>query len=127
MVTLATGPYWGSLALTLAQAGYRVCVANPAQVHYFAKAQLKRVKSDNLDALTLAEFGQSKALRLRGWTPPPQFYHELRQRIAPREGLLKLQNQLQNQLDALSVNPVVIESVRLQLEDLLRILMVQIK
>ena len=46
----ATGPYWVALAVTLAQAGYGVSITNPAQVHYFAKAQLKRAKSDELAA-----------------------------------------------------------------------------
>lgn len=40
VVTLATGPYWVALALPLAQAGYQVCVANPAQVHYCARLSL---------------------------------------------------------------------------------------
>ena len=123
----ATGPYWVALAVTLAQAGYRVSVVNPSQVHYFAKAQLKRAKSDVLDAQTLAEFGQTRAMRLRLWSPPPIFYHELRQRISQRENLLKLQNQVENQLHALTVNPVVIESVRTQLEELRHTIVLQIE
>jgi transposase len=126
IVMEATGPYWVALAVTLAQAGYRVSVANPSQVHYFAKAQLKRAKSDELDALTLAEFGQSRAMRLRLWSPPPSFYHELCQRISQRESLLKLQNQVENQLHALTVGPVVIESVRTQLEELRHTILLQI-
>jgi transposase len=126
IVTLATGPYWVALAVTLAQAGYGISIANPAQVHYFAKAQLKRAKSDELDAVTLAEFGQTRAMRLRLWNPPPQFYHELRQRISQRESLLGLQNQVENQLHALTVGPVVIESVRIQLEELRHTILLQI-
>ena len=66
-------------------------------------------------------------MRIKLWNPPPQFYHELRQRIAQRESLLKLQNQLQNQLDALKVTPIVVESVRAQLNELLQTLTTQIK
>ena len=127
VVMEATGPYWLALAITLTQAGYRVNVANPAQVHYFAKAKLKRAKSDELDAQTLAEFGQTKAMRLRLWSPPPQFYHELRQRISQRESLLKFQNQVENQLHALTSGPVIIESVCQQLEELQRTLIAQIE
>lgn len=112
----ATGPYWVALAVSLAHAGYEVSVVNPAQVHYFAKAQLKRAKSDKLDAQTLAQFGQIMSPKLAN--PPPQFYHELRQRISQRESLLKFLNQLDSQLHALSVNPTIVESVRLQLEEL---------
>jgi transposase len=126
VVMEATGPYWVALALSLAQAGYQVSVANPQQVHYFARAQLKRAKSDELDAVTLTEFAQTKAMRLQRWNPPPQFYRELRQRIAQRESLLKLHNQVENQLQALLVSPVVIESVRLQLEELVHTLAAQI-
>src|SRR5690349_14195252 len=127
IVMEATGPYWVGLAITLAEAGYRVNVANPAQVHYFAKAQLKRAKSDGLDAVTLAGFGQTRAMRLRLWNPPPQFYHELRQRISQRESLLKFQNQLENQLHALTSGPVIIESVRHQLEELRHTIILQIE
>lgn len=126
VVMEATGSYWVALALSLAHSGYQVSIANPKQVPYFALAQLKQAKSDGLDALTLCEFAQTKSMRLPIWTPPPQFYHELRQRIAQRESLLKLQNQLQNQLAALSLNPIVIESVRFQLEALLATLATQI-
>lgn len=116
IVMEATGPYWVALAVSLVSSGYGVSVVNPAQVHYFAKAQLKQAKSDRLDALTLAEFAQT--MHPRAWNPPPQFYHELRQRINQRDNLLKFHNQVVNQLHALSVNPVIIDSVRCQLEEL---------
>ncbi len=68
IVMKSTGPYWVALALTLVQAGFKVAVVNPAQVHFFAKAQLKRAKNDKLDAQTLAEFAQTMQPKL--WTPP---------------------------------------------------------
>lgn len=125
IVMESTGPYWVALAVYLGQAGFGVSVVNPAQVHFFAKAQLKRAKNDKLDAQTLAEFAQTMQPKL--WTPPPQFYHELRQRISQRDSLLKLKNQVENQLHALQVNPVIIESVRDQLKELRTTLSVQIE
>jgi transposase len=116
IVMEATGPYWVALAVSLASNGYGVSVVNPAQVHYFAKAQLRQAKSDRLDALTLAEFAQT--MHPKAWNPPPQFDHELRQRISQRDNLLKFHNQVVNQLHALSVNPVIINSVQHQLEEL---------
>lgn len=113
------------MALALTQAGFATSVVNPAQVHYFAKAQLKRAKSDKLDAQTLAQFAQ--ALLPKTWTPPPQFYYELRQRLSQRDQLLKLLGQVDNQLHALSVSPVIIESVQLQLQSLHQTLSAQIK
>lgn len=124
VVMESTGPYWVALAVYLTQKGYAVSVVNPAQVHFFAKAQLKRAKSDKLDAQTLAEFAQTMQPKL--WTPPPQFYHELRQRISQRDSLIKLQNQVENQLHALEVSPIIIESVRDQLQELSSTLSAQI-
>lgn len=65
-------------------------------------------------------------MRLRLWNPPPQFYHELRQRISQRESLLKFQNQVSNQFHALTSGPVVIESIRNQLEELQRTISTQL-
>ena len=59
IVMEATAIYWVSLATTLSQAGFAVSVINPAQAHHFAKAQLKRAKTDVLDAQTLAELAQA--------------------------------------------------------------------
>lgn len=51
----ATGTYWMRLALHLVAANIAVAVVNPAQAHDFAKALLKRAKTDAIDASTLAE------------------------------------------------------------------------
>ena len=75
--------------------------------------------------MTLAEFAQT--MQPKRWTPPPQFYQELRQRISQRDSLLKFHNQLENQLLALSVNPVIIESAHNQLEALRTTLLSQIE
>jgi transposase len=110
IVMEATGSYWIALATTLHQAGFAVSVINPAQAHHFAKAQLKRTKNDVLDAQTLSELAQ--ALLPECWTPPPQIYHELQQRLAQRSSFLELRTQISNQLHALMVTPVVIPAVR---------------
>ena len=63
IVMEATGSYWVALAVALHEAGFVVSVVNPAQAHYFAKAQLKRVKTDALDAQTGYPVG-ANSLRL---------------------------------------------------------------
>jgi hypothetical protein len=73
----------------------------------------------------LAQFAQM--LLPKSCQPPPQFYYELRQRLTQRDHLLKLLGQVNNQLHALSVSPVVIESFQLQLQDLQLNLSDQIK
>ena len=55
IVLEATGSYWITLATTLHHAGYAVSVIHPAQAHHFAKALLKRAKTDAIDAATLAQ------------------------------------------------------------------------
>ena len=51
------------LAKSLSEAGFAVSVINPAQAHAFAKALLKRSKTDAIDAQTLAELGARRLLR----------------------------------------------------------------
>jgi transposase len=55
VVMEATGSYWISLATSLVHEGFVVSVINPAQAHHFAKALLKRAKTDAIDAQTLAQ------------------------------------------------------------------------
>ncbi len=55
VVMEATGSYWISLATRLVHDGFRVSVVNPSQAHHFAKALLKRAKTDAIDAQTLAQ------------------------------------------------------------------------
>ena len=121
----ATGNYWIALAIALYEAGFVLSVVNPAQAHYFAKAQLKGAKNDRLDAQTLCELAQ--ALLPARWTPPPQIYHEFRQRLTQHDSLLRFRTQVENQLHAMSVHPVIVESVQQQLTELRNTLCAQIK
>lgn len=120
VVMEATGCYWISLATRLHRDGFAVSVINPAQAHYFAKSLLRRAKSDAIDAQILAQLGC--ALKPAPWNPPPAIYEELHQRLAHRESLLAIRQQLRNQLHALEHRPRVIESVRRQLERLIETL-----
>ena len=124
VVMEATSTYWIALATTLAQAGLAVSVINPAQAHDFAKALLKRSKTDAIDAQTLARLGA--LLQPPAWTPPPPVYHELQQRLLERDALVELRQQLRNQLHALNQQPIVIESVRTRMETLITTLSEQI-
>ena len=117
VVLEATGNYWVALAVALHEAGYRVSVVNPRQAHHFAKAQLRRAKTDALDAQDLARL--AAALRPAPWTPPPAVYHEVRQRLVARDGLLAMRQQARNQRHALLQWPVVVEGVRRHLDELI--------
>ena len=117
VVLEATGSYWVALAVALHEAGYRVAVVNPRQAHHFAKAQLRRAKTDALDARDLAQLAAS--LRPTPWTPPPAVYHEVRQRLVTRDGLLAMRTQARNQRHALLQWPVVVAAVRQHLDELI--------
>src|SRR5229473_65429 len=110
IVMEATGSYWMNLATTLTQAGFAVSVINPAQAHHFAKALLKRAKTDAIDAQTLAQL--ASLLQPAVWNPPPAMYEELEQRLTQRDSLLLMRGQLRNQLHALGHLPVVVAPVR---------------
>ncbi len=124
IVMEATGPYWINLAVFLVNLGYAVSVINPAQAPAFAKALLRRAKTDPIDAQILAQL----ALRLQPerWTPPPAVFTELQQRLTHRDALITLHTQVRNQLHALLHQPVVVASVRAQLEALSQHLTLQI-
>lgn len=124
VVMEATGSYWISLATRLVHDGFQVSVINPSQAHHFAKALLKRAKTDAIDAQTLAQL--AIVLQPEPWMPPPQIYYELQQRLAQRDDLLNLRQQVRNQLHALEQYPEVIASVRTRMESLLSILQSQI-
>src|SRR5499433_2896338 len=124
VVLEATGSYWITLATRLVHEGFRVSVINPSQAHHFAKALLKRAKTDAIDAQTLAQLAM--VLQPEPWMPPPQIYYELQQRLAQRDDLLNLRQQVRNQLHALDQHPEVIASVRTRMERLLVLFQSQI-
>ncbi len=124
IVMEATGTYWVSLATTLVTAGFAVSVINPLQASAFAKALLRRNKTDAIDAETLARLAAT--LQPARWTPPPAIYTELQQRLTQRDALIELRQHVRNQLHALIQHPVVVPSVRARLEALIETLSEQI-
>jgi transposase len=96
VVMEATGTYWMRLALELVQ-------------HDFAKALLKRSKTDAIDAQTLAEL--AARLQPERWTPPLAVHSELQQRLAHHDALILARAQFRNQRHALSHQPAIVVSV----------------
>ncbi len=117
VVLEATGSYWIALAVALHEAGYQVSVVNPTHIHNYAKSLPRRSKTDPRDAALLAQFALER--QPAGWTPPPAVYHELRQRLVARDGLLEMRQQARNQRHALLQWPVRIEAVQLQLDGII--------
>lgn len=107
-----------ALAVTFHAAGYAVSVINPVQAHHFAKAQLRRAKTDALDAHDLSRL--AAVLRPPVWTPPPAIYHDAAQRapgqrLLVRDGLVTMRQQARNQQHALAQWPVVVPNAAAQL------------
>lgn len=125
VVMEATGTYWIQLALHLDQLGFSVAVINPSQSRDFARSMLLKPKNDQLDAQVLARLGL--AHQPEKWSPPPQLYYELYQRLTHRDSLVELSGLVRNQLHALKQNVTIIESVLVQKEQLLATLKAQIK
>ena len=125
IVMEATGTYWMKLASQLHQVGFRVSVINPSQSHHFAQARLQRAKTDEVDAQTLAFL----ALQLQPlpWSPAPEVYEELEQRLVERDSLLSIRQQLRNQLHALRHRPRVVSEVQRRKLTLLATIQAQIE
>jgi transposase len=114
VVVEATGSYWVTLAVTLHAAGYTISVVNPAHAHAFARSLPRRAKTDALDAHLLTQFATER--QPPAWTPPPQVYHELRQRLLVRDGLLEMRQQARNQRHAVAQWPIQIAAALAQLD-----------
>jgi len=118
IVMEATGSYWVTLAVTLHTAGYVVSVINPAQIHKYGQSLPRRAKTDTLDAEIMAQYAAER--QPSPWQPPPQVYHELRQRLVARDALVAMRTDAKCQRHALLQWPVVIGSVRDQFDALIR-------
>ena len=94
LVVEATGGYERALVTALIEAGYRVAVVNPRQVRDFAKAMGILAKTDRIDALVLARFGQQVQPRLLEDDPTQRA--ELMQLVSRRRQLIDLRTMESN-------------------------------
>lgn len=85
----ATGPYWRGLANSLSAAGLTVSVVNPSRTAHYARSQLRRTKTDAVDAEMLADFCRSQKPEV--WKPPAPEILELRAFLTYRKQLVKQQ------------------------------------
>lgn len=91
----ATGVYGYSLATSLvSRFGIRVSIVNPAQIASFAKAQLRRAKTDNIDARVILAFAQSQHPPC--WKPESETQRRLYQLVTQADRLRRMKRQLSN-------------------------------
>jgi transposase len=96
----ATGVYGEPLAEYLYDHGFIVSVVNPARVKGFAQGELRRSKTDKLDAGLIARF--CVAMRPEPWQPNPPEVRKLRDLVRRLEALQEMRQQECNRLEAAS-------------------------
>jgi transposase len=94
----ATGTYGEAVATALADAGHRVSLINPAAVKAFAQSQLRRTKTDAVDAEVLADFCAAMTPPL--WTPWPVEVRTLQGLVRRREAVQDMLTQERNRQQA---------------------------
>jgi transposase len=94
----ATGTYGDALAEYLYDAGHVVSVLNPAITHAFAASQLKRAKTDRIDAVLIARYTATQ--QPPAWTPAPREIRELQALVRRLDALHGMRTQEANRLAA---------------------------
>jgi transposase len=83
----ATGHYWQNLFTFLSDRGYSVALLNPLRTRRFAEEEMRRAKTDRVDALQIARFAAQK--RPAATSLPDELSAELRQLVNMRERLVQ--------------------------------------
>src|SRR6266849_3339672 len=109
----ATGRYSEGVAEYLHEAGYRVSVVNPARIRGYATSQLRRNKTDKLDATLIADFCRTQ--QPEAWTPPPPEVRQLQALVRHLTTLETAKQQADNRLrEAAALPPLVVQQLRNQ-------------
>jgi transposase len=94
----ATGTYGEAVATVLTNAGHRASLVNPAAVKAFAQSQLRRTKTDRVDAEVLVDFCRAHAPA--AWTPWPVEVRVLQGLVRRRDAVQEMLTQERNRLQA---------------------------
>ena len=94
----ATGTYGDALATWLYDAGHRVSVVNPAIMHAYARTQLTRSKTDQIDAELIAHFTATQ--QPPAWAPPALEIRQLQALVRRLDALQGMHTQEANRLAA---------------------------
>ena len=77
-----------------------ICLANPKDVHFFAKSLGRESKTDRLDCFALAQFGLTR--KIRAWHPRSENIQKLDALIRCRTTIIRDRNRVENHLGCLS-------------------------
>ena len=117
----ATGIYGDLVAETLHSRKYQVSIVNPARIKAYAESQMRRNKTDALDASLIADFCRTQ--QPDPWTPPSPELKELRALIRHLDDLKQEKQRAANRLDVQNSS----QAVTQHLQDQLRLLEEQIQ
>jgi len=109
----ATGIYGDLVAETLHSRKYQVSVVNPARIKAYADSQMRRNKTDTLDAALIADYCRTQ--QPDPWTPPPPELKELRSLIRHLDDLKQEKQRASNRLDVQSSSQAVIRHLQDQI------------
>jgi len=106
----ATGTFSEAVACFLYGQGHTVSVVNPARISGYAKSQLRRNKTDTLDAELIADFGRTQ--HPPAWTPPEPAWKELQALVRHLQDLNTARQQARNRLSAGPGSPLVVAQLQ---------------
>lgn len=109
----ATGIYGDLVAETLYNRKYAVSVVNPARIKAYASSQMRRNKTDTLDAALIADYCRTQ--QPDPWTPPPPELKELRALIRHLDDLKQEKQRAANRLDVQTSSQAVIQHLEAQI------------
>lgn len=109
----ATGIYGDLVAETLHSRKYQVSVVNPARIKAYAQSQMRRNKTDRLDAALIADYCRTQ--HPDPWTPPPAELKELRALIRHLDDLKQEKQRAANRLEAQHSSEAVIQHLQAQI------------
>lgn len=114
----STGRYGDALATYLYEQDHQVSVVNPARIKKYGESQLKRNKTDKLDARTIADFCRTQEPAL--WTPLSPEQRELQEMVRRLSVLIQDQTRERNRLKSGVESEVVKTSITDTLDFLAR-------
>jgi transposase len=105
----ATGTYGDGVTNYLFEANYRVSVINPARIKAYSKSQMKRHKTDAIDAHLIADFCRTQQPLL--WQPMSAETEELRELMRHLDDLKQARQREKNRLEAKPKSKVVVKQI----------------
>jgi transposase len=106
----ATGSYGEAVCTYLYEQGMRISVINPTRIKAYAQSQLKRHKTDAIDAELIADFCRTQ--QPEPWSPPPPEELELRTLVRHLDDLKAQRQAEKNRLEAQPGSRTVVQNLQ---------------